>query len=63
MMYGIPVAKNVALYFRVEKERATTIIQEVQSPVKNWKALAKKLSIASREVNLMQGAFKVADNN
>jgi serine/threonine-protein kinase HipA len=59
----LELAKSVALYFRVEKERAATIIQEVQSAVKNWKTLAKKLSIPSREVNLMQGAFRLSDDS
>ena len=57
----LELAKNVALYFRVEKERAETIISEVKSVVQNWPALAKKLSIPSREINLMKGAFRHAD--
>lgn len=59
----LELAKSVALYFRVEKERAETIISEVKSVVQNWPVLAKKLAIPSREVNLMKGAFRVADED
>lgn len=57
----LELAKSVALYFRVEKERAETIISEVKSAVQNWPALAKKLAIPSREINLMKGSFRHAD--
>lgn len=59
----LELAKSVALYFRVEKERAETIISEVKSVVQNWPAVAKKLAIPSREINLMKGAFRVADTD
>lgn len=59
----LELAKRVALYFRVEKDRADAIIQEVQSAVRNWQTLAKKLLIPSREVNLMQGAFRLSDHS
>ena len=57
----LDLAKSMAVYFRVEVEQADTIINEVKSAVKNWKSLAKKLSIPSREVNLMTNAFHLAD--
>ena len=52
---------NVAHYFRVEKERAYKIVQEVKSVVKNWTIQAKRLTIPSREINHMKGAFRLAD--
>lgn len=51
----------VAHYFRVEKERAYKIMQEVKSTVRNWAILAKKLSIPSSEISLMKDAFRLVD--
>lgn len=50
---------SVADYFRINGERANDIIQEVKSAVKNWQALASKLSFPSGEANLMKGAFRI----
>lgn len=57
----LELARSVALYFRVEKEHAETIISEVKFAVQNWQVLAKKLGIPSREINLMKGAFRHAE--
>ena len=53
---------SVAKYFRVNEERANNIIQEVKSAVKKWRVLAKRLSIPSRETNLMKEAFHLAED-
>ncbi|MFT5206571.1 MAG: serine/threonine-protein kinase HipA, partial [Candidatus Omnitrophota bacterium] len=53
---------SVAPYFRVSDKRANEIVQEVISVVRDWVDIAKKLSIPSHEVNLMRGAFRLADN-
>ena len=57
----LELAKSVAHYFRVEEERTDTIIDEVKSVVKDWEAVAKKLSIPAREMNQMRGAFRCVD--
>ncbi len=52
---------SVAHYFRLSDERANEIVQEVLLAVRQWRELAQKLSIPSREINLMQNAFRIAD--
>ena len=54
---NLDLASSVAHHFRIDKECANTIIDEVKSAVKNWTNLAEKLSIPSREINHMRGAF------
>ncbi len=58
---NLDLVMNVARYFRVEEKRANEIISEVKSAVQNWPKLAKKLSIPSREINLMKGAFRLVN--
>ena len=57
----LELAKSVAHYFRVGEERADIIIDEVKAVVKDWEAVAKKLSIPAREMNLMKSAFRCVD--
>ncbi len=52
---------SVAPYFRIEDTRARTIIEEIEVVVKDWTIIAKKLSLSSREMNLMKGAFKLVE--
>lgn len=52
---------SVASYFRVNEERANEIIAEVTVAVGSWSYHAKKLSIPSREIHLMEGAFRIVD--
>ncbi len=50
-----------APYFRVGKDRANEIIQEIASVVRSWPDMAKRLTIPTREVSVMKSAFRVAD--
>ncbi len=58
----IDLVVSVAPYFRVSEERANQIVLEVMSTVTAWIDIANKLSIPAHEVNLMKGAFDLADN-
>ena len=53
---------SVAPYFRIEDAHAGAIIEEIVSVVKNWKIKAETLSLSTREINLMKGAFRLVDN-
>lgn len=52
------LAISVAHYFRVENEAAANIVSEVKQAVSNWRGLAKKYGIPSREQELMAAAFE-----
>ena len=52
---------RIAPYFRIADARASTIIEEIKIVVKNWAVIAKKLSLPSREMNLMKGAFRLVE--
>ena len=49
---------DVAGHFRVDGERASGIIREVESAVGGWRTLAKELSIPPREIERMKDAFR-----
>lgn len=55
------LALEVADYFRVNSKRASAIIKEVVTVVKEWRALAASLRISSGEAERMEPAFRVAD--
>ncbi len=54
---------SIAPYFRVGKDRANEIIQEIATVVRSWPSMAKRLSIPSRELSVMKSAFRVADES
>ena len=54
---NLEVAKEVAEYFRVKKERANGIIKEVTSSVSKWNAVAKELGIPNSQIDSMKKAF------
>jgi len=54
---------SIAPYFRVGKDRANEIIQEIATVVRSWPNMAKRLSIPSRELSVMKSAFRVADES
>ena len=54
---------SIAPYFRVSKDRANEIIQEITAVVRTWPNMAKRLSILSRESSVMKSAFRIADES
>ena len=54
----IELAKNVGLYFRLNKIEMNTIIKEVVDSVNNWPIIAKKIGISRNDQELMQAAFR-----
>ncbi len=59
---SLDLARSIAPVFRISDGRGNEIIQEIRAVVKRWLDIAKKLSIPTREVNLMKGAFHLADD-
>lgn len=53
------LAKSVGPFFRLEDKQMDQIIEEVTTPVKSWRKLAKKLGISNNEQELMTKAFHV----
>ena len=51
------LAKSVGIYFQLNNTEMNQIIQEVTSAVVSWKRIAKTLSIAAGEMDLMAPAF------
>tara|TARA_Y100000815_G_scaffold176454_1_gene160690 strand:- start:3898 stop:5148 length:1251 start_codon:yes stop_codon:yes gene_type:complete len=51
------LAISVKEYFRLSDEEMQTILDEVQTVVKNWKKIAKKIGLKNAEIELMAGAF------
>jgi serine/threonine-protein kinase HipA len=56
------LTREVAPLFRVSKDRADEIINEVKWAVKSWRAVATNLGINRSEQELMQTAFRLADS-
>ena len=54
---NLEVAKEVAEYFRLKKDKAETIITKVVSSVKHWKAVAAKYGISKNKIQSMEKAF------
>jgi len=54
----IEIAKSVAKDFRLSKEQAGTIIQEVSQAVQNWQKIALDYGLSKQECNRMASAFK-----
>lgn len=54
------LAKSVGEFFRLSEDEMDTIINEVDSVVKDWKTVAKGLGIKNSEMELMAGAFKTS---
>jgi len=52
------LALDVADYFRVKKDKAEKIIEEIKSKVSEWKTIAHKLNIPKSELLVMEKAFR-----
>ncbi|WP_372653656.1 type II toxin-antitoxin system HipA family toxin, partial [Draconibacterium sp.] len=53
------LAKSVGQFFRLENKQMDRIIEEVTTPVKEWRKLAKKIGISNNDQELMAKAFRV----
>lgn len=53
----LELAQEVAEYFRLDKQKAKQIIEEVKAAVSNWRNLAKQISISRIEQEQMELAF------
>ena len=54
---NLDLAKEVAEYFRIKKERANEIIDKVTTSVSQWNATAKELGIPNSQIDSMKNAF------
>ena len=54
------LALDVAAYFRLDKDQANEIMNDVKRAVQNWKAVANKYGISRREQELKSRAFNKA---
>jgi serine/threonine-protein kinase HipA len=52
-------AREVARYFRLNNTQSTKIIDEIKKVVKQWRKLADKYAIPSKEQDLMESAFEL----
>ncbi len=55
------LAKEVAKYFRINKNQADEIIREIVSVVKGWRKTAKRIGISNKEQDRMARAFRIAE--
>jgi serine/threonine-protein kinase HipA len=53
------LALEVAEYFRLKKDKAEEIINEIKSKVSEWKTVVDKYGISKTEQTMMEKAFKV----
>lgn len=58
----LDLALEVCPYFRLNKDRAIEIIEEVKSAVLNWRNVATKYGISKAEQELKRMAFSRAEN-
>jgi serine/threonine-protein kinase HipA len=50
---------EVAEYFRLKKDKAVEIINDIKSKVSEWKTVADKYGISKTEQTMMEKAFRV----
>lgn len=58
---SLDLALSVCQYFRINKNRALEIIEEVKSAVSEWRKIAKKYKISKSKQELMSNAFSQAE--
>jgi serine/threonine-protein kinase HipA len=59
---SLETAMRVAKEFRLKKEEALSIIQEVASAVKQWRFVASEFGLSKRECDRMSSAFMWEEN-
>ena len=57
----LDLAREVAVYFRVQTTRANSIITEIIQTVQQWRDMASQLGISAPERKRMEHAIRVAD--
>jgi serine/threonine-protein kinase HipA len=57
----LDLARDVAEYFRLNKDKAEKIIKEVVGVVKNWEKVASHVGISAQEQVKMKRAFCIAE--
>ena len=57
----LELALEVCPYFRLKKERAIKIIEEVKTSVRNWRTIARKYGLSNLECDLKSSAFSRAE--
>jgi serine/threonine-protein kinase HipA len=55
------LALEVCPYFRLKKERAIEIIEEVKTSVRNWRIIARKYGLSKLDCDLKASAFSKAE--
>ncbi|MDZ7626072.1 MAG: HipA domain-containing protein [Ignavibacteriaceae bacterium] len=53
------LALEVAVYFRLKKDKAEKIVSDIKSKVSDWKAIADNYNISKTERLMMEKAFRV----
>jgi len=56
----LELALEVSPEFRIKKERADEIINEIKTSVKRWRDIARKANISNNEIELLLNAFRVS---
>ena len=54
----LELAVSVAGYFRLTDQQALTIVAEVETATRDWRAHAKDLGLTGQEIDLMEQAFE-----
>jgi serine/threonine-protein kinase HipA len=55
---SLDLAKEVAVFFRIETKRANEIIKTCTNAVKDWRKVALKYGLTRNEMDLMSAAFE-----
>ena len=55
----VDLAMDVARYFKLNENKAVTILTEIKTAVLGWKGVAKALGISRNEIELIKKAFRV----
>lgn len=59
----ISLALETAKHYKLKKDEATKILNDMQLEIANWRTVAKKLGIGSGEIELTKRAFRVLPKN
>ena len=59
----ISIALETAKYYKLKKDEAIKILNDMQLEIANWRTVAKKLGISSSEIEQMKRAFRVLPLN
>ena len=58
----LDLALEVSAYFRLKKDEANKVIQEVKAAVSSWKQLALEAGISRSEIELKSNAFRLVNS-